>query len=125
RVRLDYHVFIQHRGAQIAGPVVEHFSTEKARAASVMHDRFLDVAYKLGRARLGELGEGQTGRFAGAGVDLREHRNESAVAVFWVRVTELERAPLRMSLGRPPACVGGKGEHVGPSDRLGRPAERL
>src|SRR5262249_61980765 len=52
------------------------------------------------------------------GVDFRDHRNQSAVAVLRMRVPEFELSPLGESILCPPTIGARQCQNIGPPDRL-------
>src|ERR1700688_3560870 len=93
-VGLNDHAFVQDRRREILRPVGEHFAFEKTRGAAVVNDAVLDACEKLFELRLVQVSESKAGGFARRRVSLGEERNQTAIAVFGMRVTKLEFAPL-------------------------------
>src|SRR5262249_1039104 len=58
-------------------------------------------------------------------IDLRDERNQTAIAVLRVGMSEFELPPLGEPVGLPPPLVPGEREDVRPAERLLAPANRL
>src|SRR5262245_33663303 len=124
-VRLDDHVLVEHRGAQVAGAFAEHLATEEAGRAAVVHDRLLDAAEEIADAGAFDVLQLEAGDLAGAGVNLGEQCDEAAVAVARMRVTELESAPFRVPETGPTLRVPRQRQDIRPADTLLAPADRF
>ncbi len=90
-----------------------------------MDDRLLDALHVRRHLGLGERVFGQPTRHAQGGVRLRQHRQRARIAEVGVGVTKLERAPLGVALGCPAFRIARQRQHVGPTNRFVRPAQRL
>ena len=117
RLLLDGHGGrVRQRGTAAVGlePVVQ----ERHRDVAVVHDRRLDLLREVDDRRVREILGAQTGGLAGSGVGLGDERREARRREVGVGLAEAERAPFRMSVGRPTGRVGGQAGDVGPPHGL-------